>query len=316
MKSEMSRIVLGTDWMIAVPNLASWNVAPTKRADAILHGAVEMGINSFDTARMYWSEGVIGRFVAKHPLGRGAFRIISKGGHPSLFWKTPLTRKTLSRQLDNSLRSLGTDYIDVYLLHYDDPRVPAQAMAEWSVELVRSGKVHHVGYSNVSLARLKEFRAYLRQANIVPWVSNEFNALPAKDGERWKGAQNISRDRTYVDYLRKNGLPFLAYSPLGRGGLKECIDRRRTEPKLEVELIGRLISLGQKYSVPLSAIALNYILQTAPNFHPVVGTSKLDHLKENVRALTFQMSESDLDGLASLHALGRVDRTLADEKQV
>ena len=63
MKSEMSRIVLGTDWMIAVPNLASWNIAPTKRADAILNGAVEMGINSFDTARMYWSEGVVGRFV-------------------------------------------------------------------------------------------------------------------------------------------------------------------------------------------------------------------------------------------------------------
>ena len=80
MKSEMSRIVLGTDWMIAAPNLASWNIAPTKRADAILNGAVEKGINAFDTARVYWSEGVVGRFVRKHPLGRGVFRIISNGG--------------------------------------------------------------------------------------------------------------------------------------------------------------------------------------------------------------------------------------------
>src|SRR5467141_250147 len=270
MKSEMSRIVLGTDWMIAVPNLASWNIAPTKRADAILNGAVEMGINSFDTARMYWSEGVVGRFVRKHPLGRGAFRIISKGGHPG-----PLTRKKLLRQLEDSLRALGTDYIDVHLLHFDDPKVPAQAIAEWSVELLRSEKVHNIGYSNVSLARLKEFRAYLREANVVPWVSNEFNALPARDGERWKGAQNISRDRTYVDYLRENGLPFLAYSPLGRGDLKGCIDHRLAERKPEDERrISQLISLGQKYSVPLSVIALNYILQTAPNFHAVVGTSK------------------------------------------
>jgi aryl-alcohol dehydrogenase-like predicted oxidoreductase len=247
---------------------------------------------------MYWSEGVVGRFVRKHPLGRRAFRIISKGGHPSL-WRTPLTRKKLLRQLDDSLRALCTDYIDVYLLHYDDPRVPAQAIAEWSVELLRSGKVHNVGYSNVSLARLEEFRAYLREANVVPWVSNEFNALPAKDGERWKGAQNISRDGTYVDYLRENGLPFLAYSPLGRGGLKRCIDSRLAERKPEDERrISRLISLGQKYRVPLSAIALNYILQTAPNFHAVVGTSKLDHLNEDMRALTFQMSEGDQDSLA------------------
>lgn len=298
MKSEVSKIVLGTDWMIAVPNLASWNIAPTKRADAILSGAVELGINSFDTARMYWSEGVVGRFVRKHPLGRGGFRIISKGGHPSPFWRTPLTRKKLLRQLNNSLRALGTDYIDVYLLHYDDPRVPAQAIAEWSVELLRSGKVQNVGYSNVSLARLKEFRAYLREANAVPWVSNEFNALPGKDGERWKGAQNISRDPTYVEYLRENNLPFLAYSPLGRGGLKSCIDRPLAERKPGDERITRLISLGEKYGVPLAAIALNYILQTAPNFHAVVGTSKLEHLNQDARALTFQISESDRDGLA------------------
>ena len=283
--------------MIAVPNHASWNIAPTKRADAILNGAVEMGINSFDTARMYRSEGVVGRFVSKHPLGRGAFRIISKGGHPSRF--TPLTRKRLLRELDDSLRALGTDYIDVYLLHYDDLRVSGQAIAEWSIELLRSGKVHNVGYSNVSLARLKEFRAYLREANVMPWVSNEFSALPAKDGERWMGAQNISRDGTYVDYLRENGLPFLAYSPLGRGELKRCIDRRVAGRRPgDEQRIRRLISLSQKYSVPLSVIALNYILQTAPNFHAVVGTSKLDHLNEDMRALTFQMSDGDRDSLA------------------
>ncbi|HEV2490339.1 MAG TPA: aldo/keto reductase [Candidatus Acidoferrales bacterium] len=301
MKPAVSRIVLGTDWMIAVPNLASWNIAPTKRADTILNGAVELGINSFDTARMYWSEGVVGRFVRRHPLGRGAFRIISKGGHPRLFWKAPLTRKKLLRQLDDSLRALDTDYIDVYLLHYDDPRVPAQVIAEWSLELLRSGKAHNVGYSNISLARLKEFRAYLREANVVPWVSNEFNALPTKEGGRWKGAQNISRAGTYVEYLRENGLPFLAYSALGRGDLKRCIDRSSAERKPEDERrISRLISLGQKYGVPLPAIALNYILQTAPNFHAVVRTSRLDHLNENMRALTFQMSESDRDSLAFL----------------
>jgi aryl-alcohol dehydrogenase-like predicted oxidoreductase len=62
--------------------------------------------------------------------------------------------------------------------------------------------------------------------------------------------------------------------------------------------ISRLISLAQKYGVPLPVIALNYILQTAPNFHAVVGTSKLDHLNEDMRTLAFQISEGDRDGLA------------------
>jgi aryl-alcohol dehydrogenase-like predicted oxidoreductase len=299
MKPEMSRIVLGTDWMIAVPNLAFWNIAPTKRADAILNGAVELGINSFDTARMYWSEGVVGSFLRKHPSGRGAFRIISKGGHPSLFSRAALSWKKLVRQLEHSLRALGTEYIDVYLLHYDDPRVPAQAIAEWSIELLRSGKVRDIGYSNVSLERLQELRGYLKKANVVPWVSNEFNVLPAKDGERWKGAQNISRDRAYVDYLRENCLPFLAYSPLGRGDLQRCIDRPLAERTPEEQrMISQLTSLSQKYDVPLPAIAINYILQTAPNFHAVIGTSRVDHLRECMRALSFQMNKGEWEGLA------------------
>ena len=295
----MSRIVLGTDWMIAVPNRSSWNIVLTRRADAILNGAVDMGINSFDTARIYASEGVVGRFVRRHPLGREAFRIISKGGRSKLFRRAPLTRKKLFRDLDDSLRALGTEYIDVHLLHYDDPTLPAHAIAEWSLELLRSGKAHNIGYSNVSLARLRELRDYLRDASVVPWVSNEFSAVPGMEGARWKGAQNISRDGAYVDYLRENDLPFLAYSPLGRGGLKRCIGRRLGERKPEGEPgISRLISLGQKYGVPLPAIALNYILQTAPNFHAVVGTSRLDHLNEDMRAMTFQMSQDDRDSLA------------------
>lgn len=299
MKPKTSKIVLGTDWMVAIPNLASWNILPTKRADAILSSAVEKGINSFDTARMYWSEGIVGRFVSKHPLGRHAFRIISKGGHPRPFWRTPLTRRTLLRQLDASLRALGTDYIDVYLLHYDDPRVSAQEFTEWSIELLKSGKVLNIGYSNVSLPRLTEFRSYLEEASVVPWVSNEFNALPANGEERWKGAQNVSGNAAYLNYLRDNRLPFLAYSPLGRGDLKRIVDHRFNGRNPEYDrAAGRLISLGQKYGAPPSAIALSYILQTGSDFHAVVGTSKLKHLAENMQALTVRMSESDWTDLA------------------
>ena len=297
MKSEISRIVLGTDWMVAVPNLAPWNFAPTKRADAILNGAVELGINAFDTARMYWSEGVIGRFVRKHPLGRDAFWIISKGGQPSVLGRT-LARKRILRQVENSLRALGTDYIDVYLLHYDDPRVSAREIADWGIEMLRSGKVRNVGYSNVSLGRIKELRECLRGAKVVPWVSNEFNAVPGEDGPRWKGAQNISRDQAYVGYLRENDIPFLAYSSLGRGGLKKCMESGTGEGNPGDERRrSRLVSLSEKYGVPVSVILLNYILQTGRNFHAIVATSKVEHLKENARAMTLEVSEKDWESL-------------------
>lgn len=287
MKSEMSRIVLGTDWMIAVPNSALWNIAPTNRADAILHEAVQLGINAFETARMYRSEGVIGRFVGKHPLGRDAFWVITKGGR-KLIQKKSLTQQNLIRELDDSLRSLATDYVDVYMLHYDDPTVPAPAIADWSLDILRCGKARNIGFSNVSLARLQEFRTHLQQSNVKPWVSNEFNAVSRQDGERWKGAQNISHDRSFVDYLRENNLPFLAYSPLGRGDLK------RNPAGLQ-----RLQALSKKYEAPLAAIALNYILHTAPDFRAIVGTSNLEHLRENVRALQFQITDEERDSLVA-----------------
>jgi aryl-alcohol dehydrogenase-like predicted oxidoreductase len=76
-------------------------------------------------------------------------------------------------------------------VHYDDPRVPAQEIAEWSVELLRSGKVHNVGYSNVSLARLKEFRASLREANVVPWVSKSFAKTASAVAQRKRSTMMV-----------------------------------------------------------------------------------------------------------------------------
>lgn len=301
-----SRIVLGTDRMIAFPNSADWNLWPTRKADAIMEHAFNEGINAFDTARLYASEGVVGRFIRNHQSHRSHFKIISKGGFPGwfpgFFVGKPLTLEKLVRELDKSLKALGTKYIDIYLLHYDDPRVPAADIADWSRRLLKSGDIRNIGYSNISLARLKEIRKELGDG-ITPWVSNRFNAL-GRHKERWmerrRGAQNISQDLSYVEYLRAEDLPFLAYSPLGHGYIKAAVAgsagaNLTVDPKISL-----LKELSEKYNVSVPVVALHFVLQTAPRFHAIVGTSNVEHLTDdiNAEAEDLKMTDSDYARLA------------------
>jgi aryl-alcohol dehydrogenase-like predicted oxidoreductase len=289
MSANVSKIVLGTDWMGAFPNSARWNLWPVRKAEKILEASVELGINAFDTARLYASERILGRFLRSHRSKRADFKIISKGGHPGFFIKRPLTRQNLYSDLEKSLRALDTDYIDIYLFHYDDPSVPVNAMVEWSQDLLRSGKIRQIGYSNIALSRLTSIYSSLSSDHIVPWVSNKFCVL---DDEKDKGGrkQVISQNSAYIEFLRHNQLPFLAYSPLGRGAFRKS--EKPPDPKANL-----LEKIGKTYGVPAAVIALNCVLQTSPYFHAVIGTSNLEHLKTNVQAVSLQINESEYTSL-------------------
>lgn len=220
--TKPSRIVLGTDWMIAYPNSSKWNILPASKANTLLEKAVSLGINAFDTARVYASEGILGRFIRANRIDREKVFIISKGGHPGLFFKNPkhISNQRLQEQLETSLKALNTEYLDVFLLHYDDPSVPTDEIVRWCLNLLETGKTRQVGYSNFSLNRLTAITKALESEGHILWVSAEFNCLPVQN-ERWKGAQNISQNFEYLQFLKEKDIPFLAYSALGRGYLKK-----------------------------------------------------------------------------------------------
>ena len=322
--TKPSRIVLGTDWMIAYPNSSKWNIIPASKANTLLEKAIDLGINAFDTARVYSSEGILGRFIKANKIDREKVFIISKCGHPGLFLKNskPISNQRLEKQLEASLKALNTEYIDVFLLHYDDPSVPTDEIVRWSLNLLETGKTRQVGYSNFSLNRLAAITKTLEAEGHTPWVSAEFNCLPIQN-ERWRGAQNISQNFEYLQFLKEKNIPFLAYSALGRGYLKKQTDRIKKEcfkdfmqktidfyfqkitgekknqdsPEM-ITQISKLTSLSEKYQVSPVIIAIEYVLRFSKSFYLVLGTSNPNHLEESFQALKLNLSVEDLTSLS------------------
>lgn len=323
--TKPSRIILGTDWMIACPNSSRWNILPTSKANSILEKAIDLGINAFDTARVYASEGILGQFIRVSKIDRDKIFLISKGGHPGLILKNqkPISNKRLQQQIETSLKTLNTEYLDVFLLHYDDPNVPTNELVEWCLNLLETGKTKHIGYSNFSLKRLTAITKILEQEGHTPWVSAEFNCLPVQN-ERWKGAQNISQNFEYLQFLEEKNIPFLAYSALGRGYLKKIaeikkeyqiktfinliikkiIDEKKNQDSPQmIQQIEKLTNLSKKYNISPVIIALQYVLKFSNNFYPILGTSNLNHLEENLQALKFNLNAEDFTYLSIVPTL-------------
>lgn len=315
--TKPSRIILGTDWMIAFPNSTKWNILPASRANILLEKAVNLGINAFDTARVYSSEGILGQFIRANKIDREKLFIISKGGHPGFILKNPkpITKKCLQQQIEASLKALNTEYLDVFLLHYDDSNVPTDDLVGWCLNLLETGKTRQVGYSNFSLDRLTAITKTLESEGHITWVSAEFNCLPMQN-ERWKGAQNISQNFEYLHFLKEKNIPLLAYSALGRGYLKKKTDqinkkdgmqkaikhfiqiitgekKNQDSPEMSAQ-IAKLTSLSEKYKVSPVIIALHYVLRFSKSFYPVLGTSNPNHLEKSLQALEVNLSVEDI----------------------
>lgn len=319
--TKPSRIVLGTDWMAAFPNSSKWNILPAKGANILLKKAIDLGINAFDTARVYSSEGILGQFIRANNIDREKLFIISKGGHPGIISKNPkpITNIRLHKQLETSLKTLNTEYLDVFLIHYDDPNVPTDELVEWCLKLLKTNKIRKIGYSNFSLDRLIKITKALESEGCIPWVSTEFNCLPVQNA-RWQGAQNISQNFEYLKFLKEKNIPLLAYSPLGRGYLKKKTDQIKKEDPLQKfiklyiqkttgekknqdspemsQQIAKLRTLSEKYKVSPVNIALQYVLRFSNNFYPVLGTSNPNHLEESLQALEVNLSAEDFADLS------------------
>lgn len=168
---------------------------------SLLRRAVELGVNFFDTARAYgpeWNERLIAE--ALHPYAKGVV-IATKGGIDKLS-PTDLRRDasaaTLTAQVDDALRNLKTERIDLFHLHWVDPNVPLETTVRALDDLRRAGKIRHLGLSNVTCAELDRALAVAPIAS----VQNRFN-----QAEREHDA--------LIDYTAAKGIAFIPYGPLG-----------------------------------------------------------------------------------------------------
>lgn len=265
----------------------------------VLHRAVDIGINFFDTADMY-GMGANERLLAKIlKTRRSEIVVATKFG----IMRAPTGERLgingrpeyVTAACDASLARLGVDHIDLYYQHRVDPTVPIEETVGAMARLVEAGKVHHLGLSEVSGATLR--RAH--RVHRITAVQTEYSL--------W--TRDVEQDALPV--CRELGVGFVPYSPLGRGFLTGAIqnaneldagDWRRTNPRFEAENLRRNRSLVEAVSEIASSLgctpaqlALAWLLHQGPDIVPIPGTRRTSRLDENAAATRLALKQSDLE---------------------
>jgi pyridoxine 4-dehydrogenase len=273
-------ITIGSDLTVArlgfgamrITGRGVWGDPPDRGAAlALLRRVVERGVTFIDTADSYGpgtSETLIAEALHPYPAG---LVIATKGGllRPTAARWDPDCRPAHLRQaLEDSLRRLKLERIDLYQLHAVDPRVPLAQSVETLAELQRQGKIRHIGLSNVSVAQLREAR------KIVPIVSvqNRYNLAD-------RSADDV------VDACARDGLAFLPWYPLGSGSLTQ-------ERQLD--------RIAEQHGATHAQVALAWLLRRSPAVLPIPGTGSIAHFEENLGARSLSLADDEFASLARL----------------
>lgn len=243
-----------------------------EEAIRVLQKAVELGVNFIDTADSYGpnvSEELIAE--ALHPYPNDLV-IATKGGFERTGpnkWHVNGDPNHLREALEGSLKRLKLDSIDLYQLHRIDQDVPFESMFQFLKEAQEEGLINHIGLSEVSISDIQKARNIVEIAS----VQNKYSL----DYRKWEPE---------LEYCNKNSIAFIPWNPINAGNMK-------SQEKIK--------ALAQKYGASENQIALSWLLHHAPNVLLIPGTSKVNHLEENVKAADVTLTQEELDELDRLN---------------
>ncbi len=271
-----------------------------------LRQALDQGINFFDTANVYSSgasEVVLGRFLKEHARREDVVIATKVQG---VMRDGPngkgLSRKEILFELDESLRRLETDYVDLYQTHRWDPETPIEETLEALHDAVKAGKVRYIGASSMYSW---QFAKALYLADKHAWtrfvsMQNHYNLLYREE------------EREMMGLCAEEGIGVLPWSPLARGRLarpwgSETTSRSETDKFQKVlyggteesdrTVVDRLAELAKTREVPMATLALAWMLSKPVVTAPIVGASKAHHLEDAVRALEVRLAPEELERL-------------------
>ena len=282
---------------------------------ATIDRALELGVTLLDTADAYGphtNEVLVGRALRGKP--RDQIVLATKFG--IVRGPRPADRSLdgsveyVQRAIDASLERLGVDYVDLYQYHRVDGKTPIEDTVGAMADLVKSGKVRHIGLSEVNASTLRKAHA----VHPIASVQSEYSLWtrdPEVDG--------------VLDTCRELGIGFLAYSPLGRGFLTGQIKRfedfdaddyRRFSPRFQgdnfqknLDLVARIGQLAAARGVTASQLALAWVLAQAPHVVPIPGTKRRAYLEENLKAVELTLSADERSQLEAAFPVGAASGT-------
>lgn len=292
-EKPVSRIVLGS---------VAFEEQDREQTHEILDAFASVGGNAIDTARHYGdrAEGAIGSWLRSR-ANRERMVLIGKGGHPHA-GRSRINPRDITTDLRASLAVLDTDYLDLFLLHRDDPSIPVGEIVEWLNEHVRAGRVRAVGGSNWHHERLEEANAYAAQNGLPPLVVSSPNlSLGTPNEPLWQGCLSLTREDR--DWHTRTQLPVLAWSSQAQGFFTGRFrpDDRSNEVMTRIwyndanfQRLDRVERLARRQDVPPVAVALAWVLhQPFPTF-AVIGPRSPAELHESAQALRVALTPDDV----------------------
>ncbi|HMX76175.1 MAG TPA: aldo/keto reductase [Anaerolineales bacterium] len=300
---KVSRICLGCmGFGDAERWLHKW-VLNEESSRPIIKKALEMGINFFDTANVYSlgaSEEILGR--ALRDFAKRDEVIIATKVHGKMR-DTPngggLSRKAILDEIDNSLKRLETDYVDLYQIHRWDYETPIEETMEALNDVVRAGKARYIG---ASAMWAWQFQKALHVAEMHGWtrfisMQNHLNLIYREE------------EREMIPLCREEQIGLIPYSPLASGRLTRSwsaestlrsetdqIQKSKYDSAAETDrpIIERVAELAEKHAVSRTHIALAWLLQKQPVAAPIIGATKIAHLEEAAGALSVRLTQEEI----------------------
>jgi len=296
---KVSRICLGT-MTYGDPKWRDW-VLTEEASRPFLKRALEAGINFFDTADIYSngaSEEVVGRALKDFAAKREDYVLATKVFFPVDGRHGGLSRKHILHAIDDSLRRLGTDYVDLYQIHRFDHATPIEETIEALHDVVKSGKARYIGASSMHAWQFGKYLSTAGQMGMTKFVSmqNFYNLVYREE------------ERDMLPLCRDAGIGVIPWSPLARGFLgrshAHALDRQTMRAKsdnildmqfgdADVETLRRVEEIGGKRGRNNAQIATAWLLAKGITA-PIIGASKMSHLEDAVAAADIRLTDEEI----------------------
>ncbi len=302
-EEELSVLGYGC-WGISGPSF--WDGTTDEDSIKTIHRAIESGINFFDVAPVYGfghAETVLGKAVKGM---RDRVFIASKCG---LVWdeQNRITRcleaESIRGEIEDSLRRLDTDFIDLYQSHWPDPNVDIEETMGVLLDFKKEGKIKYIGLSNFAVPEAEQ----ALQIGSVSSMQGLYNMLERNPTSYHKIPLEYRTEREVLPFVIENGMAFLPYSPLFQGLLTGKFrpednfspsDVRSSNPKLSstesrkyYSTVTKLNSFAQRIGKPLSQIAINWLVRKDAVTSIIAGAQNVEQLEENLGSFDWELDD-------------------------
>ena len=308
--TKVSRLCLG----MMTYGSKQWRpwVLEEEESRPFIRRALELGINFFDTADLYSlgvSEEILGRALKEFGPGRDRVVIATKvfqpmGDDPN---QRGLSRKHIFHSIDDSLRRLQTDYVDLYQIHRFDSTTPIEETLAALHDLVKMGKVLYLGASTMTAWQLAKMLYTADRLGLTRFVTmqNHYNLIYREE------------EREMIPLCRAEGVGLIPYSPMARGFVAgnrrkedygetiraktDELSKRFYYQASDFEVVKRITEIAEKRQIPNAQVALAWVLQQPGVTAPIIGASKLHHLDDAVGAMSVKLTEAEMKSLTDIY---------------